>query len=295
MYFYEIRLHAVPEIVFAYSVVTDHYRNRFPSRYTDLLEVSLVEDGTIFYDHDDGTHAETPPGTIAPILKDLHCRTYAAPGVVQKHVTVGTVVPYDLTRREIGEIADPASYSEAVQKNGTILIPYQWAADARYGEIGDQLRRIIALQTAQPPQALEAIGEWFRLAALLTDTVLERLCEQQGDRHSASAAYLREAKHYIAAHYAERLTVADVARHLGISAGHLHGIFQKQQGQGVIDYLNRYRVDIVKQFLRGRDISLKEAAHLVGVDDPSYMSRLFKKIEGVSFRQYCLRYRTKKR
>lgn len=295
MYFYEIRLHAVPEIVFAYSVVTDHYRNRFPGRYTDLLEVSLVEDGTIFYEHDDGTHAETSPGTVAPILKDLHCRTYAAPGVVQRHVTVGTVVPYDLKRRGLGEIADPVSYGEAVRKSGTILIPYQWDAGTCYDEIGDQLRRIIALQTAQPPKALEALGEWFRLAALLTDMVLERLDKQQGGRHSASAVYLREAKHYIAAHYAERLTVADVARHLGISAGHLHGIFQKQLGQGVIDYLNRYRVETVKQFLRGRDISLKEAAHLVGVEDPSYMSRLFKKIEGISFRQYCLLHRAENR
>ena len=291
MYFYEIRLHAVPEIVFAYSVTTNHYRNRFPGRYIDLLEVSLVEDGTIFYEHDDGTCAETPPGTLAPILKDLHCRTYAAPGVTQRHVTVGVVVPYDLKRRELGEIADPVSYSEAVQKSGTILIPYQWDTGACYDEIGDQLRHIAALQAAQPPRALEVLGEWFRLTALLTDTVLERLGKQQGSRRSASAAYLREAKRYIAAHYAERLTVADVARHLGISAGHLHGIFQKQLRQGVIDYLNRYRVDTVKQFLRGRDISLKEAARLVGVDDPSYMSRLFKRVEGVSFRQYCLRHR----
>ena len=251
----------------------------------------MVEGGTIFYDYDDGTHAETPPGTVAPILKDLHCRTYATPGVTQRHVTVGTVVPYDLTRREIGEIADPVSYGETVQKTGTILIPYQWTVGDLYDEIGDRLRHIAALQAAQPPKTLEALGEWFRLAALLTDTVLERLCAQRGDRRSVSATYLREAKHYIAAHYAERLTVADVARHLGISAGHLHGIFQKQLGQGVIDYLNRYRVDTVKQFLRGRDISLKEAAHLVGVDDPSYMSRLFKRVEGVSFRQYCMRHR----
>lgn len=291
MYFYEIRLHAVPEIAFAYSVVTDHYRNRFPSRYTDLLEVSLVEDGTIFYDHDDGTHAQTPPGTIAPILKDLHCRTYAAPGVVQKHVTVGVVVSYDLKKRKVEEITDPVSYSETVQKSGTILIPYQWDAGERYNEIGDRLRHIAALQAAQPTKALEVLGEWFRFVALLTDTVLERLGKQPGNRHSISSAYLREAKHYIATHYAEKLTVADVARHLGISAGHLHGIFQKQLGQGVIDYLNRYRVDTVKQFLRGRDISLKEAARLVGVEDPSYMSRLFKKIEGVSFRQYCLHHR----
>ena len=294
MYFYEICLCGIPEIVFAYNVTTEHYRNHFPNRYADLLEVSLVEDGTIFYDHDDGTHAETPPGTIAPILKDLHCRTYAAPGVVQKHVTVGALVSYSLKKRAVEEITDPISYGDAIQKSRTILIPYQWDAGEHYEEIRDQLRRIITLQTAQPPQALEALGEWFRLAALLTEIVLEHLGKRNGSAHSLSSSYLREAKHYIAAHYTEKLTVADVARHLGISAGHLHGIFQKQLGSGVIHYLNRYRVNIVKQILLGRDISLKEAAHLVGVEDPAYMSRLFKQITGISFRQYCLRYRAKK-
>lgn len=31
---------------------------------------------------------------------------------------------------------------------------------------------------------------------------------------------------------------------------------------------------------------MKEAAYRVGIDDPSYMSRLFKKVEGMSFRAY---------
>ena len=69
MKFYEICLCSVPELIFAYSVSSDRYKNRFPS-YENLLEVSVIESGTIYYEHDDGSRSETPPGTVAPILKD---------------------------------------------------------------------------------------------------------------------------------------------------------------------------------------------------------------------------------
>ena len=35
-----------------------------------------------------------------------------------------------------------------------------------------------------------------------------------------------------------------------------------------------------------KNLSLKEAAYNVGIDDPAYMSRLFKKIIGLSVRDY---------
>ena len=35
-----------------------------------------------------------------------------------------------------------------------------------------------------------------------------------------------------------------------------------------------------------RGLSLKDAAYNVGIEDPAYMSRLFKKVTGLSFREY---------
>ena len=38
--------------------------------------------------------------------------------------------------------------------------------------------------------------------------------------------------------------------------------------------------------INNKNISLKEAAHSVGIEDPAYMSRMFKKITGLSYREY---------
>ncbi len=289
MLFYEIKLHTMPKIIFAYHVTTEKYKNRFPS-YEDLLEISVVEAGTILYDHEDGSHSETPPGTLAPILRDLHCKTYTAPGVLQKHTTVGVVTKYNLRRRRTAEISDVNALRESVRQNGTILIPYQWDLEDRFAEIRELLRRVIFAYTSPQAASIQrALSEWFSLTATLTELVLERL-EGRVRTVTPAAEYAREARAFLAEHYAKRPTVSDVAAHLGISAGYLHSIFKQSTGMGVTAYLNRYAIETVKEYLKRTPLSLQEAATLIGIDDPAYMSRLFKKTEGVSFRGYCLRH-----
>ena len=287
MYFYEIHLRSVPKLLFAYSVSSDHYRNRFPS-YEGLLEVSIIETGTIHYDYDDGTHSETPPGSLAPILKDMHCKTHAKEGVLQKHVTVGVIADYDCRKRSITELPDLPGLREAVLRDGRILLPYQWDLGNRYGEIEGILKRIIfSCNSMDVLRIHEALSDWFHLMGVLTEIVLDRLAGRQTDKPTASEDYVRHAKLYVSEHYTDKLSVQEIADKLGISVGYLHGIFKQHTGMSVIEYVNRYRIEIIKQSLRSREISLKEAACQVGIDDPSYMSRLFKKVEGISFRAYC--------
>ena len=40
------------------------------------------------------------------------------------------------------------------------------------------------------------------------------------------------------------------------------------------------------ELISTRRISLKEAAYNVGIDEPAYMSRLFKKVTGISYHEY---------
>ena len=63
-------------------------------------------------------------------------------------------------------------------------------------------------------------------------------------------------------------------------------IFKKTTGVSVLHYINQYRVNIVKQYVERYKLPLYEAAFQVGIDDPAYMSRLFKKITGTSYREY---------
>ena len=99
-------------------------------------------------------------------------------------------------------------------------------------------------------------------------------------------AYAAKAVRYINLHYTRRLTVEDIAYHLGISEGYLHRIFKRVEDCSILTYLNRKRVYAAIDLMENRNLSLKEAAYNVGIEDPAYMSRLFKKTTGLSVREY---------
>lgn len=56
---------------------------------------------------------------------------------------------------------------------------------------------------------------------------------------------------------------------------------------GIIAFTNDYRMKIAQQLIEHSGLSLQEAALQVGISDPSYMSRLFKKTTGISYREFC--------
>ena len=185
---------------------------------------------------------------------------------------------------------NPDALKASVRTDGLILLPYQWDLGHRYHEIAAILLEIGYAYTSMHETHLhDMLAKWFHLTGLLTEIVLNRLEGKITGTPSASAEYVHHAKLYIAEHFRERITVPEIARKLGISIGYLHAIFRRETGLSIVEYINHFRVNTLKQYLSSRSITLQEAAAEVGVADPAYMSRLFKKIEGISFREYCAR------
>ena len=63
-------------------------------------------------------------------------------------------------------------------------------------------------------------------------------------------------------------------------------IFKKITGSTIIEYVNREKVNLIKSYTSGNRMTLANASKLVGIDDCSYMSRLFKKVTGISYTQF---------
>lgn len=87
-------------------------------------------------------------------------------------------------------------------------------------------------------------------------------------------------------HYYENLMLADVAQKVGISAGYLSTLFQRQMAKGFVDYLNEIRVEHACAYLRQNYLKTYEIAYKVGYRDEKYFSRVFKKIKGQSPSEY---------
>ncbi len=81
---------------------------------------------------------------------------------------------------------------------------------------------------------------------------------------------------YINNHYAERLTLEEVARKSGYSKYHFDRLFKKYTNESFYQYLNRIRIRNVELLLRDYNLSITEAAHKSGFSTLSSFIRMFK-------------------
>ena len=56
---------------------------------------------------------------------------------------------------------------------------------------------------------------------------------------------------------------------------------------GAFNPIHNGHINLAKQYILNQNLPLNEIAAQVGISDPAYMSRLFKKITGISYRQFC--------
>ena len=86
---------------------------------------------------------------------------------------------------------------------------------------------------------------------------------------------------YIRGHYAEEMSIADVARSVALSEDYVGKIFKKDTGTNFIQYLNDYRIEKAMELLKTTDMNVTEIHFRVGINHSSYFAKLFKQRFGV--------------
>lgn len=94
------------------------------------------------------------------------------------------------------------------------------------------------------------------------------------------------AREYMEEHYYQNLMLVDVAQKVGISAGYLSTLFQRELSKGFVDYLNEIRIEHACTYLQQNYLKTYEIAYKVGFKDEKYFSKVFKKIKGQSPSEY---------
>lgn len=103
---------------------------------------------------------------------------------------------------------------------------------------------------------------------------------------TANSFVARQAQGYIAAHYAEKLSLQDVADHCYVSQWHLSKLLHKHLDQNFYDILNGVRIQKAKELLQEPSLRISDIAERVGYADTAHFSRVFKKSEGVSANEW---------
>ena len=93
-------------------------------------------------------------------------------------------------------------------------------------------------------------------------------------------------KEYLEAHYAEDISLENVAEQVNISPQYFSKLIKKTTGFNFIDWLSMLRVKKAKELLTNSNLTVKEVCFMVGYKDPNYFSRIFKKRIGITPSEY---------
>jgi AraC family transcriptional activator of pobA len=235
-------------------------------------------------------------------IHDFPALWYADAAGLVYVVAPGTAVdPGRVERREsgVGVFFDPA----ALDGDGRSPWPAWRVHPLLFPFVHGQSSGLLQLKVPAPRQPvwdsvinsieteLADRNEGYRQAALAHLTLLlidvARLAgDVVGDLKRSGEPLLAEVFTVIDRRLAEPLSLRDVAHELGMTPGHLTTVVRRRTGRTVQEWIIERRMAEARSLLSDTELPVSEIARRVGMSDPGYFSRLFRRTHGASPRQW---------
>jgi len=152
------------------------------------------------------------------------------------------------------------------------------------------------------------LAQWFRNlyelnsgyaqkeASLLLTVIWNRLSSIEKSRRLRQNFHpaLIRAMDYLEEHYAEILTISELAEKTGISQSHLNALFRQETGLSAVAFITRCRLNAAQQMLETSGISIQEVMEHCGFRDQSRFGKLFREFSGYTPLVYHKKFRRKK-
>lgn len=91
---------------------------------------------------------------------------------------------------------------------------------------------------------------------------------------------------HIRKNYNNKITLNYLASLIDLNPKYFGSFFKKHTGYTPIEYVNKVKIEKAEEYL-GIGYTITETSQLVGFNDPFYFSKVFKKVKGISPRDYA--------
>jgi AraC-like DNA-binding protein len=154
----------------------------------------------------------------------------------------------------------------------------------------EELRGLIASMSALSrgsegcPFALT--GLLYQCLSILIDSREKGALRNARSQEGRKGFYVRSVLEYIETNYSSGLSVGAIAEYVGLQRSYLSGLFHKQFGCSIQEYLIRYRIRIATGLMENWLLTIGDIARSVGYQDSLLFSKTFRKAMGVSPSEY---------
>ena len=237
----------LPELnrLITHSYYTKVRAEQIPDRPIAYYDITLVSSGSLSY-RIDGEPVQLLPGDV--IVLPAGCRRYRDKSI------------------------EPAGYTSFnfTLQNGGVLPLRGYYKGALTPMVSDLIRLYVSAEEPRKEEKRRHI-----LGAILCELVGFTEKKEENENVHIIKRYIRE-------NLAKDICLADIARTVHLHPAYCSGMFKKETGTTIIDYINNSRVELAKKFLRSADVVIGDIPELCGFTNYKYFARVFKKSTGLS-------------
>ena len=167
----------------------------------------------------------------------------------------------------------------------------EWVAQlVRAGLEDNPMQESLVRRLCEWVDEISATDSLEALSAVIT-SVLDRFVDSiflhginRQNRH------VQRAVEYVMGHYAESISLTDVAAEIGISSTRLAHLMREHMGRSLVELLHDARIRKAQHLLERADLTCAEIAYEVGYGDQSYFTVQFRRRVGVAPTAYRRRF-----
>jgi AraC-like DNA-binding protein/quercetin dioxygenase-like cupin family protein len=258
-------------------------------RRHDYFEVLYMESGGALYQMPDG-ELEVNEGDLFVVgSKRAHgIKKYLSP-------TLRVVAMYFHPSIILGDgpCAESAEYLLPFEIQGRSFPHGISASTGVPAEVFDLMAKIHRESTHDSLYSTLAKKNYLKmiLVLLMRHYALDRGTTDQIGRKSKNLERLQPLFAYIDRHYVENISVEQAAGVLQMSKSHFTRYFREATGQAFVTHLNQFRIARAQQLMATRGLTIAAITQEVGFCDQSYFGVVFRRLVGLTPREYRERLR----
>ncbi len=287
MLFYDIEIKSLPKIRYACLAQTEKYAVKI-SKDEKRLEMCELISGEYIYSTKKNVNV-CEAGKVYAFTKDSEGEIYTEGRGNVKLMSVCAELDYSCRVLDSTKLtdADVRTLMSETLSAGRILIPLEPLSNSEFDWITSYIKKIIACNAGERiGEETRAISLWLEMMSRITKACMSLIAYDCKAFSTSAIAYSEMVIAYIMKNYRKKISVLEIAEEFGLTPNYLHAIFKQVRGMTIIDYLTTYRMELAKVYIDRFGLHAYEAAELVGIDDPAYFSRVFKKMYGKSINNY---------
>lgn len=135
----------------------------------------------------------------------------------------------------------------------------------------------------QQLEELQRLDEIRSLAQDVLYTFAEKVKQSKNEQHSKK---IINCKDYIYRHIYDDINHDDIAKQTGLSPKYLSALFKKEVGLSVSEYIQQTKIEEIKKLLAYSNTPISDIGSMFHFNDQSYFTKVFKKVVGVTPKQY---------